>query len=461
MIKNTLVGGIMGIAALLSIMILVLMISFSLVKPTYGICIFLMARVLVPEDVRLTFANISLNTGIIFVLFIITIFQSIAKGGLLRYNRSFTRGAMAFCVYSLISLLLSDYSNLGSQMGYLLQFLITDIVPCVLAASILKTEEDILLVIKTFLITCLITTSYGVISYFLQSNPYRLLWSAVSTSTDNTYWYGNFTTSTFVSTNSFGYFIGLSFPFVAFLLSKGIYKKYSEVTLVLLAVCSLMGKKRTTIVVLLCYALLWFVSGNIKKRIKYLLFSIPVLIIMLGVIFTVPSFESVKNVIITSVFFWNDSVYNSVTLGNGGSNWALRLRQLAYPFVEVKDNPIFGHGFGWCSWYLARGVIHPILFGFESLPAQAVCEFGLAAFILYPLLFMGLYKFADAKSKNKYVLLFLITSIIQMFGTGAVYWYLELLLILLMRLVNERLGGNNATAHINNYARVQYGNTIK
>ena len=447
----------MGIAALLSIMIFLLMIVSSLINLTYGVCIFLIVRILVPEDVGLPFANISLNTGIIAVLFIMTIFQSIVKNRRLRYNVNFTKGIVAFCAYCVISLLLSDYSDLGSQMGYFIQFLITDIMPCVIATSVLKSEKDVLLVVKIFLITCLITTSYGVISYFLQSNPYRLLWTTDAMKISESYWYGNFTTSTFISTNSFGYFIGLSFPFVAFLLSKGIYKKYSEAALILLAICSLLGKKRTTIVVLLCYALLWFISGNIKKKWKYLIYAIPAFAIAIVVIFMVPSFESIKNIIVTSVFFWSDSVYNSVTLGNGGSDWVLRLRQLSYPFVEVMDNPIFGHGFGWCSWYLSRGVIHPVLFGFETLPAQAICEFGLIAFILYPIIFAGLYKFADVKNKNEFVLLFFITSIVQMFGTGAVYWYLELLLILLMRLVNEKLGGTNETTYIYNYARVQYG----
>ena len=444
----------MGIATLLSIIIFLLMIMFSLADLTYGVCIFLMVRILVPEDVRLPFVNISLNTGIIVVLFVMTIFQGFVKGERLKYNKNFIRGVAVFCIYCVISLLLAEYSDLNSQIEYFLQFLITDILPCILALSILKSERNVLLVIKIYLITCLITTSYGIFSYFLRSNPYRLFWATNLTGTNANYWYGNFTTSTFVSTNSFGYFIGLSFPLVAFLLNRGIFKKYSKIVLVLLAVCSLMSKKRTTIVVLLCYAVLWFISGNIKKRLKYLVYSMPVIVVAFGLIFTIPSFESIKNVIITSAFFWNDSVYNSITLGNGGSNWALRLRQLVYPFIEIKENLIFGHGFGWCSWYLSRGVIHPILFGFETLVAQAICEFGLVSFILYPLLFSGLYKFADVKSKNKYVLLFLIISIIQMLGTGAVYWYLELLLVLLMRLVNEKVGGKNETTHINNYACV-------
>lgn len=430
------------------------MIVFSLVNLTYGVCIFLMVRILVPEDVRLPFADISLNTSIIAVLFIMAILQSIIRNGRLRYNRNFTSGIILFFVYCAISLLLSDYSDLGSQMGYLMQFLITDIMPCIIAISVLKSEKDVLLVIKTFLITCLITTSYGVISYFLQDNPYRLLWSPVSTSTGETFWYGNFTTSTFVSTNSFGYFIGLSFPFVAFLLSKGIYKRYSKSALILLAVCSLLGKKRTTIVVLLCYAILWFFSSNIKKRLKYLVYFIPFAIIALVIIFTVPNFESIKNVIIASVFFWNDTIYNSVTMGKGGSDWSLRLRQLTYPFVEIENNPLFGHGFGWCSWYLSRGIIHPVLFGFETLPAQAICEFGFISFLLYPLLFIELYKFANANSKNKYVLLFIITSVIQMLGTGANYWYLELIFVLVIRFINKKSGGNNAPTHINNYARI-------
>ncbi len=431
----------MGIAGLFRTIILLLLIVFSIRNVTYGLCVFLMVRILVPEDVRLPFADISLNTGIIAALFILIIIQSVVTDRKLKYNKKFIQWTVLFCAYCLISLLLSDYSNLESQREYFVQFFITDIMPCVIAASVLKNEKDVLLVAKAFLVACLLTTSYGVFSYFLQSNPYRLLWESTSNLAVQDFWYGNYTTSTFVSTNSFGYFIGLSFPFVAFLLNRGIYKKQSKLALILLAVCSILGKKRTTIVVLLCYALLWFISGNIRKRLKYLVYSIPIVAIAFSIIFIVPSFESVKNLIISSVFFWDDSVYGSVTLGRGGSDWALRLRQLTYPFVEIEDNILFGHGFGWCSWYLSRDVIHPVLFGFETLPAQAICEFGLAAFIVYPALFIGLYKFADAKSKNKYVLLFLIASIIQMFGTGAVYWYLELLIVLLMRLVNEKFGG--------------------
>lgn len=427
----------MSVATLLSTIILLLMILFSLKDLTYGVCIFLMVRILVPEDVRFSVGNISLNTAIIVVLIFMILFQSIIKDGKLRYNKRFNRSVWVFCIYCAIALILSDYSEFGSQIGYLLQFIITDITPCILAASIIKNKAEVLLVIKAFMIACFITTSYGIISYFTQSNPYRLLWSTVTTSTNEDYWFGNFTTSTFVSINSFGYFIGLSFPFVAFLYNKKIYEKYSKILLVLLAVCALMGKKRTTIVVLLCYVLMWFISENLRKRLKYLVYSMPVVATALVLIFSIPNLKSIKNIIITSLLFWNDNIYNSVTMGNGGSDWALRLRQLSYPFIEIKSNLLFGHGFGWCNWYLSRGVIHPVLFGFETLSAQAICEFGLLAFVIYAIIFVGLYKFADAKSKNKYVLLFLITSIIQMFGTGAVYWYLEILMVLLMRITNK------------------------
>ena len=444
----------MGIVALLEITVFLLMIFLSFENLSYGVCLFLIVRILVPENVRLPFVNISLNTGLIATLFVMTILKSCIKDERLKYNRSFVKCILGFCIYCLISLFLSNYSDFAIQMGYFVQFLITDIMPCVIAVSVLKSEKDILLVIKTFLITCIITTSYGVISYFLHSNPYLLLWGMEVPDINQIFWFGNFTTSTFVSTNSFGYFIGLSFPFVSFLLSKGIYKKYSAVVLILLAVCSLMGKKRTTIVVLLFYMFIWFLNGNIKRKLRYLFYVIPIVIIVIIIIFTVPSFESIRNVIVTSVFFWNDSMYNSVTLGNGGSDWALRLRQLTYPFVEIESNPIFGHGVGWCSGYLSRGVRHPLLFGFETLPAQAICEFGLASFVLYPVLFVWLYKFANVKKKDKYILLFMLTSIMQMFGTGANYWYLELLFVLLMRLVNEKTWRKNATTHIYNYARI-------
>ena len=82
----------MGIATLLSMMIFLIMISFSLINLTYGVCIFLMVRILVPEDVRLPFANISLNTGIIAALFIMTILQSIVRNGRLGYNKKLLEG---------------------------------------------------------------------------------------------------------------------------------------------------------------------------------------------------------------------------------------------------------------------------------------------------------------------------------------------------------------------------------
>ena len=416
------------------------MLLFSFKNLTYGLCIFLITRILIPENVRLPFGNISLNTGIIVSLFIMTIFHSIVIDGKIRCNKNFYLAISAFCIYCFFSLILSDYSDFKSQIGYLLQFIITDLLPALLALSIIKNKNDILLIVKVFLAICYIVTLYSILSYILQNNPYRLFWSTATTvtnkvSTVEKYWYGDFTTSTFVSSNSLGYFIGLSFPFVAFLYDKNIYGKYSKFALVLLAISALLGKKRTTIVVLICYGLMWFISADLKKRLKYLAYTIPIIVTALIAIFSIPSLQSIRNVVVTSLFFWNDNVYNSITMGNGGSDWTLRLRQISYPFIEIKRNILFGHGFGWCSWYLSRGVIHPKLFGFETLIAQAICEFGLMSFLLYTFIFVGLYKFASVNSKNKYVLLFVITSIIQMLGTGAIYWYLELLLIIFMRLI--------------------------
>lgn len=447
----------MGITGIINIILIFLVVIMSLTNLTNGLCIFLMVRVLVPEDVRLPIVNLSLNSSIIIVLFFMTLISYVANDRKLRYDKKFIGAVFAFLIYVLIALILSEYSNLAYQMGYILQFFVTDIVPAILTIFIVKKEKDILTIVKTFLITCILTTSYGIFSYCIQSNPYRMLWSSVGSVVMKDNWYGNYTTSTFVSTNSFGYFIGLSFPFVAFLLSKNIYKNYSKISLILLAIGVLLSKKRTTIVVLCCYFVMWFISGNIKKRLKYFIFSIPVVIVVFLAIFTIPSLESLKNVIVTSVFFWDDSTYNAVTLGNGGSTMALRLRQLVYPFTEIKDNIIFGHGFGWCSWYLSRGIIHPILFGFESLPSQVICEFGIIGFIIYPLIFVGLYKYANKKVKDKYIFLFFITSVVQMFGTGQVYWYLELIIIILMKLVNEKLklgGKENATDYINYNASV-------
>lgn len=424
---------------LIGLLLILLLIVLTLKKRVYGFCLFLIVRILVPENVRLFSEHISLNTSIILVLMLLTLICGSNSKRKIRYNRTLMAGILIFLTYTACTLVLSDYINLIRQIKLLLQFVVTDIIPVVLCVEIVHSEKDAKSVIKSILGTSIIVCIYGGISYLIKSNPYLLFWNSMNSTHIADQWYGNFTSSTFVSTNSFGYFIGLAVPFIFYLYRKGIYKQYAKIALLLLIICSYLCKKRTTIIVLAFFAALLLISSNKKTKRKFLVFGVPVLIIATIIVFTVPSLENFKNMIITSLFFWNDAVYNSVTSGNGGSNWWLRMNQFIYPFVEIKDNYIFGHGFGWCTVYLQGGIIHPVLYGFETIIAQLICEYGLSSLIVFPLLMKGLYGFVGKNKDRKYILIFILTAFVQMVGTGAIYWYLVLILLMLMRTISMNI----------------------
>lgn len=453
----------MDVAEIISIILILLLVILSLKNLTYGFCEFLVVRILIPESVRFPFGDLSLNTGMIVTLLLLTLISSCINGRKLRCNKNFINGLLMLIISIITLLLLSDYGNLSYQIGYMIQFIITDIMPFVLAAFIIREKKDALIVINAFLTAICFICVYGIISYFLGRNPYLLFFSGNDWNVHE-YWYGNFTTATFVSTNAFGYFISLSVPFISFLVNRNVFSNKSKVALVLLLINAILCKKRTTIVVLLLFAVMWFISGNFKKRIKYVMYSIPLIVISLVFIFVNPSLSVLKNFIITSVFFWNDSIFNSVTTVSGGSSMSLRLAQMLYPYTEIKSNLLFGHGFGWCSWFLSKGSIHPVLFGFESLFSQAICEFGLMAFIIYPVVFRILYTFIQNRQKDKYILLFIISSTVLMIGTGAIYWYLELVMLLLMKVLcqnnikDEKFYGKKS---VNNITSLQYGQCTK
>jgi len=163
------------------------------------------------------------------------------------------------------------------------------------------------------------------------------------------------------------------------------------------------------------------------------------------VIWTVPKFDTLKNYTISSMFFWNDKAVSGLSTGDLGSSWALRTRQIWYPFVEVSEYILFGNGFGWTTWYKSTYGIHWLMFGFETVLSVAVCEYGLLGYFIYGTLFYQSYKYSKANHHNRkvmsYQFLFIFVIIIMAIGSGLNYHYLFFGLIVLMRR-HESIFGN-------------------
>ena len=117
---------------LIGLLLILLLIVLTLKKRVYGFCLFLIVRILVPENVRLFSEHISLNTSIILVLMLLTLICGSNSKRKIRYNRTLMAGILIFLTYTACTLVLSDYINLIRQIKLLLQFVVTDIIPVVL-----------------------------------------------------------------------------------------------------------------------------------------------------------------------------------------------------------------------------------------------------------------------------------------------------------------------------------------
>lgn len=71
----------------------------------------------------------------------------------------------------------------------------------------------------------------------------------------------------------------------------------------------------------------------------------------------------------------------------GGSSSSMRLEQLEGCFEEIKNNFVFGKGYGWTTLYLQANEIHPVILAFESLIFVVICNegavFGFALWALF------------------------------------------------------------------------------
>lgn len=404
-------------------------------RDVYILSFFLAVRILVPETTRFWGTSISINTIVIAFLALSILINGKIK--INRMDRKFISILFVYLIYCLVAMFFADTGSLNVQMGYLLEFVITQCFPAISAVLIIKRQKNLLVINKTFLISTALACIYGIITFALKKNPYieMLTGKVLETSA----WKGYATFATFTSTTTFGYFLVLAVPYIVFLFynnksSKGLIKG----TLILTLICVVLCKKRSAMISIMGMCLVLFaMSPKTKKYFNKILLGLVVCVCAVAVIRVIPSFDKLNNFLTASIFFWNDKAVN-VSRGELGSSMELRVRQALYPFVEIRSNLIFGHGFGWCSWYIREYLLHPVLYGFESIFATSICELGFVGLIVYPVLFYRLYRDYLPKGKKLDLgLLFLLTYIIDIVASGMNYFYLFLLLVVLIRKQEE------------------------
>lgn len=419
----------------ISIFVILIHLFLSCRNLAYGLACFLAVRVLIPEMVRSPVPSLSLNSFLILVLFIVALLK-----GKLNFNiivkDSFGRFLIFFIGLQLLALPFSEYLNLSLQFSAWLQFLFTDIFPALLAICLIKSETDLNIIIKCMIFTLLISLFYGLYTFVIKDNPWcdyvesyyprYNVHGDVFESFD--YSQRKSSKSTFISHNGFGYYLTYMLAFL-FMLKNKLSSRFFIFSFAFIVLNMIFSTKRSPIVVLM-FMILFFVWHK-----KKLIVPLSVCIIAFFVaLFSIPALDDAKNYFMTAIFFWDDSYAR--TLDVGGSNMELRIRQVLYPFIEIKDNLLLGHGFGWCSTYLSINQnIHPILYGFETILSTVICQSGILGIVLYLLLFIRSYKYIRhfvIDNKINYALLFVLSIVLLYIATGIQYMYYFFLILVVL-----------------------------
>lgn len=445
-------------------LIIITSIILTFVRPIYGLSMFIAVRILVPEIARTPGIDLSLNSAIIGIVALITFVKKLAFSIKVTIRDKLSKVLLLFIVYNALVLPLSDYGSLSDQYGLLLQSFLTDFLPIILCIIIIRDESDVIIVKRVFLFATIICCMYGIMSYVTRANPYVLSF-AIFYQWRDTGDYANevlslgergFSTSgTFIHSNGFGYFITMSIPIVSYFIYCNRKDNLSKLTLALLIIDMFLCKKKSPIVSIAVFSFLLLFMIRGKQRVKYYLEALSAILLIFILIETIPSLESIKNVVETSLQFWNDNLNEKTDVG--GSNWELRVRQLTYPFVEIANNPMFGHGYGWCGWYLGKYELHPILFGFETIFATAVCECGIMGYIIYFFLFEKCYKYSSMYKMEgiNFALLNVVTELVLIAATGLNYFYFFGFSIVLLNRIGKLKSQNVQNINCNSHLQLR------
>lgn len=78
-----------------------------------------------------------------------------------------------------------------------------------------------------------------------------------------------------------------------------------------------------------------------------------------------------------------ESIFSDNKSQVAGSSFEMRLEQLQGCFREIRNNPLFGKGYGWTYYYEENYGDHPVMLAFESLSYVVLCNSGYVGVVIW------------------------------------------------------------------------------
>ena len=382
----------------LLIFVLTTIISFYRIQ--IGFALVVACRLLIPAIVRidLKVVELSLNSCFIFMLMGLIALNFITKKARFpQTSKMVLRPVLILLAVLFVITLLSQQLDISQRVNSLIQFIYTEIVLGIIGWIIYTNEKEINLFVKITGVTAVLMSVYGLFCYATLTNPYislmNLMYSpkmdALGFMEEQRAGVAGRIQGTMTHPLTWGGSCLLLFYF----LFVGIKKFPLYVNLVvlgLLFVNVVFSGSRSALLALLAGLGYFFLTSNVKLKIKFVSYSFGLLISLISLIYLVPSFEKYQVFFESTLFFWDES-YN-IRGDIKGSSASMRFAQLAGSFDMIESSPFFGLGQGYTKYYSATYGVHPILAGFESIIFMALVETGIVGLILWIVFFLSLFR---------------------------------------------------------------------
>ena len=103
------------------------------------------------------------------------------------------------------------------------------------------------------------------------------------------------------------------------------------------------------------------------------------------------------------------SIFSDKGSNTEGSSLELRMTQLEGCIYEIRNNPLFGNGYGWTDYYKENFGDHPVIIAFESLIYVVLCNSGYIGIGIWAFFFVKLFFNTKKIISNSHIVVYVLT----------------------------------------------------
>lgn len=405
------------------VFILIVQIVFSFKKASYGLMIYLIIRLCIPNAARI--GEVSLNTFSL-ILLLVSIFHTVISQYKLKHQKDqeYLRIIISLVSVLFILCLFAEYVPLSFQIREIIQFVGTELLPSILFLFLIRTDRETLLAVYVVIGCALFTAIYGLFTFIANVNPIYDLFEAEGNLLENELVRGGMEGMAVGVYNDSIYLSLVSLLLITFLFNKFDFiknKKILSITIFLLMANLFITTKRSALLSLIVFFIILFFDKKYQRKVLKLFSFGIMLIILLTISFS--EFTGLSNMLLSVLFFWDDKVQNNLDMG--GSSNELRYMQLLSIINIIKTDMLQGLGYGFSHYYYIKVYDveiyghDPDFAGFESFAFKVLSASGIIGFIIWVRSFykLKLYMTSRFKAEKCYASAFILSYLIAILMT--------------------------------------------